>query len=338
MASQRTKFTLGLFVICGIGMIFSAVIWLGMSRYYKNGHYYTTYFNESVQGLDVDSPVKYRGVSVGRVERISVAPDENLIQVVLKIESNEVLDRNIVAQMKSVGITGSMFIELDRKKIGDPDLSPTLSFPSKYPIIASKPSNIHKMLGNIEDALTQIRAMNLNKISKEIQSTLDSINGVIADANIKGISEKIETSVGNASHILGDKRWDRILASVTEAGESLNDIMDKTRNSLSRVENTVNRLDGITVEKEKTIKIALEDFKQAMENANTMLKKGNYLTEKTGDSLSLLRGHFLIIAQNLEKASENLNRLIENVSNHPSQFMLGAPPKPRKVDQAEGER
>ena len=74
MASQKTKFALGLFVTCGIGMVFLAVIWLGMSRYFKKGHYYATYFNESVQGLDVDSPVKYRGVSVGRVERIVVAP------------------------------------------------------------------------------------------------------------------------------------------------------------------------------------------------------------------------------------------------------------------------
>ena len=338
MASQRTKFTLGLFVISGIAMIFSAVIWLGMSRYLKKGQLYTTYFNESVQGLDVDSPVKYRGVSVGRVERISVAPDGNLIQVVLKIESHQRLDRNIVAQMKSVGITGSMFIELDRKKNGDPDLSPTLSFPSKYPIIASKPSNIHKMLHNIEVALTQIRTMNLNKVSEEIQSTLDRINGVIADANVKGISQKIETSVGNADHILGDKRWDRIIASVTQAGESLNDIMDKTKNSLNRVENTVNRLDGITVEKEQTIKTALEDFKQAMKNANVLLKKGNYLTEKSNDSLSLIKGHFLIIAQNLEKASENLNRLIESVSDRPSQFMFGKPPTPKRVDQVKGER
>ena len=128
------------------------------------------------------------------------------------------------------------------------------------------------------------------------------------------------------------------MASVTQAGESLNDIMDKTRNSLSRVENTVNRLDGITVEKEQTIKTALEDFKQAMENANTLLKRGNFLSEKTGDSLSLLKGHFLIIAQNLEKASENLNRLIESVSDRPSQFMFGEPPEPKKVDKTEEKR
>jgi phospholipid/cholesterol/gamma-HCH transport system substrate-binding protein len=338
MASQRTKFALGLFVTCGLGMIFIAVIWLGMSRYLKKGQCYTTYFNESVQGLDVDSPVKYRGVSVGRVESIAVAPDANLIEVVLKIESGHPLDKDIVAQMRSVGITGSMFIELDRKKTGDPDLSPRLSFPSIYPIVASKPSNIHKMLLSIEDALTQIRAMDLEGVSGKIQLTLDSINQVIADANVKDISKKISTSIGSAGHILGDKRWDRIIGSMTQAGESLNDIMDKTRNSLSRVESTVNRLDGITVEKEQTIKTALEDFKQAMENANDLLKKGNFLTEKTGDSLSLLKGHFLVIAQNLEKASENLNRLIEIVSDRPSQFMFGEPPMPKKVDQDEDKR
>lgn len=173
MASQKTKFALGLFVTCGIGMVFLAVIWLGMSRYFKKGQYYATYFNESVQGLDVDSPVKYRGVSVGRVERIVVAPDANLIQVVLKIEPDQKLDNNIVAQLKSVGITGSMFVELDRKKNGVPDLSPSLSFPSEYPIVASKPSNIYKMLHSIDDALNQIRAMDLEKISEKIQLTLN---------------------------------------------------------------------------------------------------------------------------------------------------------------------
>lgn len=338
MASQKTKFALGLFVTCGIGMIFLAVIWLGMSRYFKKGHYYATYFNESVQGLDADSPVKYRGVSVGRVERIVVAPDANLIQVVLKIESDQKLDNNIFAQLKSVGITGSMFVELDRKTNGAPDLSPPLSFPSEYPIVASKPSNISKMLHSIDDALNQIRAMDLEKISEKIQLTLQSIEQVTAHANVKDISEKIEKSIDRAGQILDDKRWDSIMASADEAGQSLNDIMDKTSNSMNHVENTILRMEGITVEKEQSIKTAIEDFRLSMENANTLLKKGNFLTDKTDDSISQLKGQILIITQNLEKASENLNRLIEIVADHPSQVMFGEPPAPRIVDQTDGER
>jgi len=240
--------------------------------------------------------------------------------------------------LKSVGITGSMFIELDRKNNGSPNLSPPLSFPSEYPIIASKPSNISKMLQSIDDALNQIRAMDLENISEKVQLTLNTIEQVMTNTNIKDISDKIEKSIDRAGQILDDKRWDSIMASVDEAGRSLNDIMNKTSSSLNHVEKTILQLEGITVEKEQSIKTAIEDFRQSMENANILLKKGNFLTDKTDDSISQLKGQFLIIAQNLEKASENLNRLIEIVADHPSQFMFGEPPAPRKLDQTEGER
>lgn len=338
MATQKTKFVLGLFVTCGIGIALLAVIWLGVSRFFEKGQYYVAYFNESVQGLDVDSPVKYRGVFIGRVERIDVAPDANLIQVILKIESGQKLNRDIVAQLKSVGITGSMFIELDRKKAGEPDRSPSLSFPSEYPIVASKPSNINKMLQSIDDVLNQLRTMDLVGISRKIQLTLDRISRTVDDADAKGISNDIKTLTESAHRILEPKRWETILASVEKAGQSLNGIMDQAGSSLNRVDNTVRRVEGITVEKEEAIKIALENFREAMENANTLMKKGNSLTDKTDESLSLLRQRLLMIAGSLEKASKNLNRLIETVADHPSQLMFGEPPTPRSMESSAGER
>jgi phospholipid/cholesterol/gamma-HCH transport system substrate-binding protein len=194
------------------------------------------------------------------------------------------------------------------------------------------------MLHSIDDALNQIRAMDLEKISEKIQLALHSIEQVTTHANVKDISEKIEKSIDRAGQILDDKRWDSIMASADEAGQSLNDIMDKTSNSMNHVESTILRMEGITVEKEQSIKTAIEDFRLSMENANTLLKKGNFLTDKTDDSISQLKGQFLIITQNLEKASENLNRLIEIVADHPSQVMFGEPPAPRKMDQTEDER
>ena len=241
MASQKTKFAVGLFVASGIGITLMAIIWLGMSRYLEKGEFYAVYFDESVQGLSKDSPVKYRGVSVGRVESIKVAPDAKLIQVLLKLESDQVLDGSIVAQLKDVGITGSMFVELDRKNANEPDRSPSITFPSEYQIVASKPSEFSQLLRGLDDVLNHIKTVDLKGISDKLKLTFDNINLMIADAevpavsakvreslgnidrmivdaDIKGVSTKLQSSLASADRILDSKRWDRILASVDDCG------------------------------------------------------------------------------------------------------------------------
>ena len=322
----------------GIGIALVAIIWLGMSHFLEKGQYYVTYFNESVQGLGIDSPVKYRGVSIGRVNRIGVAPDSKLIQIVLKIESGQKLDRHIVAQLKSVGITGIMFIELDRKKKGESDRSPALSFPSEYPIVASKPSDISELLKGIDDVLNQIKSLDLEGISDKIKLSLDSIDRTIADANLKGISTRIESSFDNVDRILDTPRWDNIMSLLEKAAQSLNTLMDKAEGSLDRAENTLEQVGGIVTDNTKTIKVVLEGFGKAAESANIFLEKGSSLVSGTNDSLSHLKRQLLVTGQHLEKATENLNRLIELVADQPSQLIFGEPPVPRKVGSEDYER
>src|SRR4030043_19418 len=98
MARKTSKFMIGLFVTIGILIGMVAVVWLGASKYFEKGATYVTYFDESVQGLQLDSAVKYRGVEVGRVEKIRVAPDNTLIEVVMKIDLKGELERDDVAR------------------------------------------------------------------------------------------------------------------------------------------------------------------------------------------------------------------------------------------------
>jgi len=332
MASQRTKLTVGLFMASGIAIALSAIIWLGTSHFLQKGQYYVTYFNESVQGLNIDSPVKYRGVRIGRVESIGVAPDAALIQVILKIESDQALDNGIVAELKSVGITGSVFIELDRKKKGEPDCSPPLGFPSEYPIVASKPSEISKLLRGLDGVLNQIKSLDLHGMSDKAKETLDNINQIIADANVKGISTTIESSLESASRILNDKRWKNIMASAEKAGQSLNTLMGNADRSLDRAGKTFAQVEGIIAENVKVIKTSIKDFRQTMKTATLFLKKGSSLASGTDNTLSCLSRHMLVTSQNLERASENLDRLIELLAEQPSQLLFGEPPLPRNIE------
>jgi phospholipid/cholesterol/gamma-HCH transport system substrate-binding protein len=325
MASQKTKFVVGLFLVCGIGIALLAFIWLGMSRYFEKGRFYVTYFNESVQGLDKDSPVKYRGVSVGRVHSISVAPDSKLVKVVLKIETGMVLDINMVAQLKSVGITGSVFIELDQKKRDEPDRSPPLSFPSEYPIVASKPSELGQILSGIDEILNKIKGLDLEGIAAKIKSNLDTVETTVQEANVKGLARKFERSLDQLNQILDGHQWDKILTSTQETIREANGFFVKGNAALAHAENAFAQAREILADKQHAIR-------QALENINRVIDKSASLTAGADETFSLLRQNLLVSAQNLERASENLNRFLEILAEQPSQLILGDPPPRREMD------
>ena len=308
MAGKRTtEFTVGLFVAGGMALAIVAVVWLGMSRFLEKGGYYAAYFNESVQGLDRDSPVKYRGVAVGRVQSIEVAPDGKLIQVVLKIESGQKLDTETVAQLKVVGITGSIFIELDRRIKGEPDRSPPLSFPSKYPIVATRPSDMSVLFQGIGDFMSQIKSLDLKGISDKLKQTLDSSNQVIADADIKNLSASLGVVLGKAS------------------------------TNLDSLKSTLGRVEKIAADNERQLKASIEQLQQSLVSMNSLLAKSSALVSGSDAALVQLRPNLFSAVQNIEKVTDGLNMLLDQLGQQPSRLLYGQPPRLRQ-EEFDGER
>lgn len=309
MTSLKTKFAVGLFVIIGLAISFVSILWLGMSHYFEEGKYYVAFFDESVQGLDRDSPVKYRGVSVGRVESISVAPDSTMIQVILKMENEFMPSDELIAQLKSVGITGIMFVELDRKRHSDRNilLQPELTF--DYPVIATKPSEIKQFIGGVSDVLKQINALDMPGIAAGIKSTLDEIKLAVSNLKMEELSYSIKTSLNT---------WDRALNSVNKAATSFNALSSNADKTIS-----VN---------EKELREAIAGFNQSMKNASILIGQGAKLIKNTDSSINKLMLHLVIVLQNMEKASDNLSRTLEVIADQPSQLLFGEPFPSRKVE------
>jgi len=323
MASIKTKLTVGIFVIIGFSIAAVALLWFGFYTQIEKGQFYIAYFDESVQGLNKDSPVKYRGVSVGRVASIGVAPDSTLIQAILKIESGFKPDKNSVAQLKSVGITGLVFVELDRKKKEEPHLSPAISFPSKYPVIATKPSDINKLFSSVEEALNQIKAFDITGVSNKMTVTLDSINQAVNDAQIKQISADIRLAL---------KKIDTTMDSVKLVGSSLNSFAKNADETVSNMKNTVSKIDKILTDNEMTINKTIADFDTSMMKANLMLDKGTKLIEDSNDRLSILQYHLSASLKNIEQASENLNSFVDLITDRPSRLIFGEPLPARQIE------
>jgi phospholipid/cholesterol/gamma-HCH transport system substrate-binding protein len=326
MVSNRTKFAVGLFVTMGMLMVVAAMIWLGAGRYLQAGNYWATYFDESVQGLSIDAPVKYRGVPVGRVVEINVAPDNRLVEVIMKINPDYKLrkpgSRPLVATLKNIGITGSMFIELDRKRKDAKDLAPTITFKTKYPVIPSKPSELSQIVQTVDQTLSNINSIDFRGISKRVSTTLDLVNGAVKDARVSAVSRDIRQVLADVRALVNDPRW-------AGAGREAKQAMAGLDRSMRRLGSVLARIDSVVADNEQAFRSIAQNLNATSSRALHLVSRGSDLLEEGGGTLKTLRTRLFSITEELERSSEQLNQILERVRMQPSQLLFSRPPERR---------
>ena len=197
MSNRSSKFLIGLFVITAVMMCVVIIIWVGAADLFMKGSTYVTYFDESVQGLQEDSAVKYRGVEIGKVESIKVAPDYRLIEVAMKIDLSADLQHNTTAQLRTLGITGIVFIELDRLKKNDRVSSPIINFKTVHPVIPSRPSEISRFLSDTDALMQNMKEIDFKGISNQLKNTTKAIETFLAGKHTNNIMANMESTSAN---------------------------------------------------------------------------------------------------------------------------------------------
>lgn len=309
MSQKVSRFKVGVFVLIGVAMMLGSIVGLGTLRYFQPGRTYVTFFNESVQGLQRDSTVKYRGVDVGRVKEIRVGPDYKLIEVVMDIQFHGEPEQDMVAQLKTVGITGIVFVELDLKKPGEPDLSPRITFAAEHPIIPSKPSELTRVLSVID------------KVTKEIEQI-----------NFKAMADKVESVLDSTNSLVSDNRWKKLLKLLESSTEHLNSLLTKADSAVKKsdLEGILKSTTQALAEANKLLKEAHYELK-AMKLPATADKVGNIVDEVGGTGSEILQ-NMRITSENLQRASETLDQLLMRLRSSPSDLIFSSPPPPRDME------
>jgi len=256
MATPTNHFKLGLFVILSVSCLVGAGIVFGASRMKKDTVKYHTYFNESVQGLDVGSPVKFRGVTLGFVSAIEIAPDHRHVDVVEELDIVDIkrmglaekeksglvtttthflIPPDLRAQLGSQGITGVKFISID---FFDPKGNPPPDLPFETPAlyIPAAPS----MMKNLEDT-----------VSKAMESLPDLV------ASVVGIMSRVDRMIGQLEK---DDVTGKAVATLTHAD-----------GVLTGLNHTLGSIDQAGLPNKAAS--ALDDVRKAVAKMNAMLEK-----------------------------------------------------------------
>jgi len=231
---------LGIFVlVLGTGLI-GGVLWFSSGKSYRTVYdVYLTYMKESVAGLNLNAPVRYRGVEVGRVQKIALAPENvELVQLTLAIEQGAPVKTDTVAVLQTQGLTGLAFVELTGGGRDSPALQKQAG--EEYPVIKAGPS----LMTRLDSAVTALLT-NLNKTSENVNALLDTDNRravkkTLADLEtlsntLAARSKLIDSSLVDAAHAM--KNTARLTDEMTQLAQRVQrsaDAFDRMADKLAR--------------------------------------------------------------------------------------------------------
>ena len=192
MAASR-NLKLGIFVLAALVATLVTAVALGIHAMAPRTVAYHTYFDESVQGLELGSPVKYRGVRIGSVEEILIAPDRKHVEVVLGLIARDVerlgLDQgtsSVRTQLAVQGLTGLRFVDID--VVAKPP--PALPFAPEEPYIPSRPSLVTGLTTDMQSL-----AQRIPRLADQAEITLDKLDRVLDDIHDGHVVEHVNATL-----------------------------------------------------------------------------------------------------------------------------------------------
>jgi len=243
MKSEENHFKIGLFVLGATGLLVAGTILLGAGHLFRKQIVIESYFDESVQGLETGSPVKFQGLTIGEVssiDTVSYLYDKQLseaqrlsnaryVAVTMSITSYEAVGmqaethedeilqavaRGLRFRLASIGLTGTKFVEAS---FFDPERVPPLQFnwTPRHPYVPSAPDAINNIIDNVEDLMDRLARSDLEGILQNLDDTIESMRFAIdglstpeLSSEVLALSSELRTATQRFNQLFGDPTLD----------------------------------------------------------------------------------------------------------------------------------
>jgi ABC-type transporter Mla subunit MlaD len=350
MSAQAHNVKLGMFVI---GATIAGVLLLlivGSGRWFQSKTVIETYFNESVQGLDIGSKVKYRGVTVGDVTRIGftynkyeqdkpMAERKRYVLVEATILGRLIgsrvgaeitraeqvhmeTERGLRIRLAPQGITGTNYLEIDYV---DPKTNPELpiSWEPANVYIPSAQSTFTQFVTSAGDILDKLQKVDIETTLAKLNTLLDTANRRIDAIDTAKLSDSGVRVLGKLDAKLDQLHVDELnkestalLAELRKTNQKLAGILDDP---------AWKKLPGDAGAAVAAARKLVEDpnIPRSLAHLESTLTR---LDRMTGGTESNLQSTL----DNLRQITENLREITEDAKRNPSRLLRGAPPEPIK--------
>ena len=345
MDKQASKTLIGAFVVGAVVLIVAGVLIFGSGKLMKKTDTFVLFFESSLQGLSVGSPVLFRGVRIGSVTSITIeANAENLtihIPVIIEIEPDKIkvihgerardvtenlpnlIEKGLRAQLKMGSLlTGQLIIELGFS----PDTpAKIVGLNTKHPEIPTIPSALERISDIMKD-------LPFDKIIDKLLSAVEAIENLVSSPDIPDTLHSLKMTVEDARKLLQnlDSRIDPLAMSidktVKEYGKLARDVDAQVKPLASSVDSTLQeaqklvrnvdgRIEPLVSSIDKSLKQAFDALAQA--------KKTLAVAEATIEKESPVIYQLDKALKEISRMARSIRSLADYLERHPDALLYG---------------
>jgi ABC-type transporter Mla subunit MlaD len=332
---------LGLFVAVSLSGLALALFLLAGRKWWQPTLTLETYFNQSIAGLELGAPVRFRGVPLGHVSEIltSAATYERdvplgqrreyiVVRMEVNLSAREVaqLRRDVItlahkglrAQTELAGITGQQYLSLD---FMDPKKYPPLAFSwtPKYTYLPSAPSSAGEIIANAQKFLASLNEADVSALGKNLDTLVKDLDAKVSEIPVAELSVRANNVLADADATL--QRINHLVAAAP-IGHTM-----RTLDSVSTRLDTLLADPSLTQTVGNVAAISTRLRKLADDGELDRMVTG---IDDSAERLDVLLGDnqydVRAIVQDLRVTADNLRVLSETLKRYPAGVLVGGPP------------
>jgi ABC-type transporter Mla subunit MlaD len=348
MSLKANYFKLGLFVIGALVAGVLVLVIIGSGRWFQPKVTVETYFNESVQGLDIGSKLKYRGVAIGDVTKIGftytqyqldkpMTERNRYVLVEAQIQpkllggraatgditegdnARKEIERGLRMRLAPQGITGTSYLEIDYVEPSPPVLA--IDWQPNNLYIPSAPSTVAQIVNSASEIMGRLHKLDIEGTIANLNQLMLTTNDRIAAVDAKALSQRSVAVLAKVEATL-----DRIDAKkLSDEGTALIVELRQTNAELKKTLSNpaLQKLPDETAATVARVRALVDDPNLAKSIARLSATLGRLDRILGGGEADLAA-----TVENLRQITDNLRDLTEDTKRYPANVIFGEPPRP----------
>lgn len=285
--SQQAR-RIGVFVLGGLMLLVFGIIIFGSFNFSSRTEKYVLYFQGSLKGLDIGSPVSFRGVKIGQVIDIVMEIDREkrkvYTPVYVEIDTNKfqmtgkeaegidfsgekpfhtMIEKGLRAQLSNLSlITGQMYIELEFRPLAPSYVMEGVT--SRYPVIPTILSPLDRVQATLDTVLESIQKLELQQLANTTAGTLETIHAASLEFYevMRKVNQRIDPILANVDASSAEGK--QVLKDASAALVALNKAAEDARKLFGRVDKQVEVVSPALNRSTENARVAFDEVGTAM--------------------------------------------------------------------------